>query len=73
MKATKIRRKKVAKIRKKESRFIRRKKAQKKRFQIANLCLMKMKKRDNVEMTWLMVFGSCVFPVSLTLNVWFYI
>ena len=23
---------------------------------------MKMKKRDNVEMTWLMVFGSCVFP-----------
>ena len=26
---------------------------------------MKMKKRDNVEMTWLMVFGSCVFPVSL--------
>ena len=21
-----------------------------------------MKKRDNVEMTWLMVFGSCVFP-----------
>ena len=62
MKATKIRRKKVAKIRKKKSRFIRRKKAQKKRFQIANLCLMKMKKRDNVEMTWLMVFGSCVFP-----------
>ncbi|MEE1269858.1 MAG: hypothetical protein U0K28_02400, partial [Prevotellamassilia sp.] len=45
-------------------RFIRRKKAQKKRFQIANLCLMKMKKRDNVEMTWLMVFGSCVFPAA---------
>lgn len=25
---------------------------------------MKMKKRDNVEMTWLMVFGSCVFPAA---------
>ena len=23
---------------------------------------MKMKKRDNVEMAWLMVRGSCVFP-----------
>ena len=25
---------------------------------------MKMKKRDNVEMAWLMVRGSCVFPAA---------
>ena len=29
---------------------------------------MKMKKRDNVEMTWLMVFGSCVFPARGTVS-----